>query len=109
MNQPHLFNDDDQNVVDRYIVSHGGEGILTPHDVVQLNAAERRVFEYLKSRDGQWTHPDEICRVAGKPGHPAREGLRRMRALRQLPDWDIERTRGTGRVFFYRLVRRSVQ
>lgn len=85
----------------RYIASVGGEGILKPSDVADLNAAEMRVLNLM--RDGRWHSADEIIRVAGQ-----REGLRRMRRLRILPGVDIEMRRiSESRNYEYRLEERT--
>ena len=79
----------------------GGTGVLTPSDLVSLNAGVRRVYALMK--DGRWYGPDEIERAAGG-GVRAREGLRRMRELRSF-GFEVERMRATGntRLFQYRL------
>ena len=61
-----------------WIVRHGGDGILTPKDVQELHAGEKRVWELME--DGQWHTSIEICQAAGEHGIPATEGLRRLRA-----------------------------
>jgi hypothetical protein len=83
--------------------SLGGSGILTDADLEQLSAACLRVYELMK--DGQWHSPSAIEAAAGSDGVPAREGLRRMRQLKQVPGLSIEKKRmGDGRLWYYRLV-----
>lgn len=64
----------------REIRAVGGEGILTKADMLDLEEAQRRVFHLMKDR--KWHAADEIRMVAGSDGHPASEGLKRMRTLR---------------------------
>jgi len=53
---------------------------LYEHDLEQFNDAVGRVWSLM--RDGNWHYASEIEKIAGVPGRPAREGLRRMRELR---------------------------
>jgi len=89
-----------------YTQSHGGEGILSSTDVEELTNGKGRVLQLMS--DGLWHTADEICLAAGENGKPAREGLRRMRDLRNEPGLDIERERVEGtRDWRYRLVKAS--
>ena len=73
----------------------GGEGILVPQDVAQLKASVGRVYELMK--DGAWYTREEIEYAAG-----GKEGMRRMRQLRQY--FEIQRMRvSLTRTFLYRL------
>ena len=80
--------------LDDYIKSVGGIDILTLPDAVELIASEHRVFMFM--RDREWHSASSIRQVAG-----GSEGLRRMRSLRRY--FVVERRRGTGREFEYRL------
>lgn len=81
----------------------GGVGILTLEDLQELTEATERVYQLMK--DGRWHTRDEIELAAGTNGRPAREGLRRMRELRQF--CTIEKARqGDARAWWYRLVKR---
>ena len=70
---------------------------MTPHDFSGLQAACRRVYDLM--RDGEWHTAQAIIDASGQ-----REGIRRMRDLRQI-GYTIETDRpGQGREFRYRLV-----
>ena len=70
---------------------------MTPHDFSGLQAACRRVYDLM--RDGEWHTATEIIDAAKQ-----REGLKRMRDLRQI-GYKIETDRpGQGREFRYKLV-----
>ena len=82
-----------------YIKKLGGEGILSRQDVRDLKNQRAKVL-YLML-DGLWHKADEIIQYSG-----GREGLRRMRELREIPGATIERHRSPnkyGRDFYYRL------
>ena len=79
-----------------YIKRLGGAGILSRQDVEDLRDAKTKILWLML--DGEWHSATEILTVSG-----AREGLRRMRELRDIPGVNIERKRGMGRDFFYRL------
>lgn len=81
----------------------GGELTLTDVDMQELGESVKRVFELMK--DGLWHSPDEIRLSAGTNGHPASEGLRRMRELRRFFDVERRRVDGDKRLWIYRLVR----
>jgi hypothetical protein len=91
----------------REILALGGEGILHPTDLEDFYAAEARVARLLS--DGRWHNAGEIRLAAGKDGHPASEGLRRLRAVRAKLEergYGFERERaGDGRNFIYRMSR----
>jgi hypothetical protein len=83
------------------ILKLGGCGILNHKDVAEFKAAVRRVYALMC--DGRWYAADEIENAAGEHGRPAREGLRRMRELREA-GFEIDRERqGDGRTWKYRL------
>jgi hypothetical protein len=86
--------------VDKERQALGGESTLTDKDIAELGAGTLQVYRLMC--DGQWHSPEAICRVAGHPGHPATEGLRRMRVLRR---WYIVEKRrvAEGRLWHYRL------
>lgn len=70
---------------------------MTPHDFSGLQAACRRVYDLM--RDGEWHTAQAIIDAAKQ-----REGLKRMRDLRQI-GYKIETDRpGDGREFRYKLV-----
>lgn len=71
---------------------------LSDDDFNDLTAATQRVYDLMK--DGQWHSRDAIEKAAGQ-----REGLRRMRELRQ-KGMEVETVRldKPGRVFEYRLI-----
>ena len=70
---------------------------MTPHDFSGLQAACRRVYDLM--RDGEWHTATEVIDAAKQ-----REGLKRMRDLRQI-GYKIETDRpGQGREFRYKLV-----
>ena len=70
---------------------------MTPHDFSGLQAACRRVYDLM--RDGEWHTAQAIIDASGQ-----REGIRRMRDLRQI-GYRIETDRpGQGREFRYKLV-----
>jgi hypothetical protein len=77
----------------------GGEGILTREDIGELDNQRLRVL-YLML-DGRWHQANNIIRFSR-----GREGLRRMRELREIPGATIERDRSPfgNRDFMYRLV-----
>jgi len=75
----------------------GGEGILTPSDLPDLDTQRWRVLELVA--DGQWHLAPEIVEAAG-----GSEGLRRLRELRRIPFVAIERKRiEDRRLWAYRL------
>ena len=79
----------------------GGPGILTGKDTRDLNAASMRVLKMMS--DHEWHTAEEIELAAGKDGIPAREGLRRMRQLRQI-GFDVSKKRKPGcREWVYKL------
>lgn len=88
-----------QLTLDDYVKQVGGSETLSADDAKDLRAGTKRVFELMKN--GGWFSADQICFAAGLNGCPAREGLRRLRSLRGL--YTIERQRGEGRNFIYRL------
>ena len=55
---------------------------LHGNDLDEFNEAIRRIWSLM--RDGEWHYASEIEKVAGVPGRPAREGLRRLRELRPM-------------------------
>ena len=70
---------------------------MTPHDFSGLQAACRRVYDLM--RDGEWHTATEVIDAAKQ-----REGLRRMRDLRQI-GYVLEQHRPEGsREWHYRLV-----
>jgi len=70
---------------------------MTPHDFSGLQSACRRVYDLM--RDGEWHTATEVIDASGQ-----REGIRRMRDLRQI-GYQIETDRpGQGREFRYKLV-----
>lgn len=79
-----------------YIKKLGGEGILSRQDVRDLKNQRAKVL-YLML-DGLWHRADEIIRFSG-----GREGLRRMRELREIPGVTIHRMKQPNRDFIYRL------
>lgn len=79
-----------------YIKRLGGAGILKRQDVADLEHARAKVLWLML--DGEWHPATEIINASG-----IREGLRRLRELRDIPGVTIERKRGMGRDFFYRL------
>jgi len=84
-----------------YIKKLGGDGILTKRDVADLKSQRARVL-YLML-DGGWHLASQIIQTSG-----GREGLRRLRELREIPNVTIERTKAyQSRDFMYRLVYRS--
>jgi len=79
------------------IRSLGGEGILQRSDLVDLKSQRARVLWLML--DGLWHTATEI--LVWSRG---REGLRRMRELREIPHMSIQRQRlHSGRDFMYRL------
>lgn len=87
--------------MENYEGSIGGAG-LTKDDFNQLSAAAQRVFELLK--DGQWHTADEVLQVANQ-----REGLRRMREIRQRGvTVETRRLDENKRAFEYRIVHPSI-
>jgi len=80
-----------------YICRLGGDGILSRQDVADLRNQRARVL-YLML-DCEWHTANEVIAAAG-----GREGLRRMRELREIPYVEIDRQRIAGhRDFRYRL------
>lgn len=76
----------------------GGLGILKRQDISDLTSQRAKVLWLML--DGLWHPANDIIRAAR-----GREGLRRMRELREIPYVDIERKRMFGkRDFMYRLV-----
>lgn len=75
---------------------------LSVKDQSELRAGVRRVWELM--RDGGWHEADDIEMAAGENGVPAREGLRRMRQLREY-GFRIDRRKadGSSRNFEYRI------
>ena len=74
-----------------------GFASMTPHDFAGLQSACRRVYDLMK--DGNWHTATEVIDAAKQ-----REGLKRMRDLRQI-GYTIETDRpGDGREYRYRLV-----
>ena len=74
-----------------------GFASMTPHDFSGLQAACRRVYDLM--RDGEWHTATEVIDAAKQ-----REGLRRMRDLRQI-GYVLEQHRPEGsREWHYRLV-----
>ena len=82
----------------------GGWGILTLQDLPDLDSQRGKVLDLLLDR--RWHTGPEILRVSG-----GTEGLRRLRELRTLPGYTIERRKAVNpfsrgkRVFEYRLVK----
>lgn len=75
----------------------GGEGILNQHDVFQFTKVEKSLIEYMA--DQEWYSATCIIGWSGQ-----REGLRRLRDLRQ-KSYVVERKRNaSSRDFFYRLI-----
>lgn len=75
----------------------GDDGTVSRKDISDFQIATRRVHALM--RDGQWHSAQTIIEASG-----IREGLRRMRELRQL-NYRIERMRvGQSRDWHYRLV-----
>jgi hypothetical protein len=82
----------------------GGVDILTEKDMRELGAGVLRVYDLMK--DGHWHSRKEVCIAAGKDGVEYPGGPRRMRQLRDIAGFKVERRRtGVGRNFEYRLVR----
>ena len=81
-----------------YIKKLGGAGILSRQDITDLKNQRARVL-YLML-DGYWHSAGDIIDAAR-----GREGLRRMRELREIPHITIHRRRDTlnKRDFMYRL------
>jgi hypothetical protein len=77
----------------------GGEGVLTQQDIADFSTQRARVLHLML--DGFWHSAEHIIGAAG-----GREGLRRMRELREIPGARIERIRAPmgKRDFMYRLV-----
>jgi hypothetical protein len=67
----------------------------TEKDRVEFSEAETKILELLKR--GGWHTATKIIEVSGQ-----REGLRRLRALRQ-KGFEIEKQKFEGREFIYRL------
>ena len=76
----------------------GGQGILTRKDIEDLDVQRNRLLFLMLS--GSWHTADEIIRYSH-----GREGLRRMRELREIPHVTIQRRRNPNckRDFMYRL------
>jgi hypothetical protein len=78
----------------------GGEGILSHDDIRQFTKVEKLLVERMK--DGEWHSATSIIEWTGQ-----REGLRRLRDLRQ-KGYVVERMRnGDSRDFHYRLLNGS--
>lgn len=77
----------------------GGEGILTPSDIVAFSEAEKRILELME--DGGWYCASDVIHVSKQ-----REGLRRLRNFRD-KGFSVERRKqeASEREFEYRLVR----
>ena len=82
-----------------YIKKLGGAGILRRSDLEDLSNQRTRVLWLML--DGLPHTASEIIKVSG-----GREGLRRMRELREIPYVTIQRDRGVGRDFTYCLIYR---
>ena len=78
----------------------GGIGILTPQDIPALESQRGKVLNLMSDR--KWHSAHEIVATAG-----GSEGLRRLRELKKLPGFVINkrRTSYNSRLFEYRLVR----
>ena len=71
---------------------------LKTEDFIEFNTAEKRIYALM--RHGKWHHAQTIIERSGQ-----REGLRRMRNLRDKPNvLEIQRKRMNGREWAYRLV-----
>lgn len=71
---------------------------LLADDFIDFGKAEKKVFEFMK--DEKWHSAQSIIDCSGQ-----REGLRRMRQLRQKPEVErIERRKGSGREWEYKLI-----
>lgn len=71
---------------------------MTERDFAGLQSACRRVYDLM--RDGEWHTAQAIIEASGQ-----REGLRRMREVRDVLKFTIETDRpGDGREFRYRMV-----
>ena len=80
-----------------YAQRTGFEG-MTGLDFYGLQAACRKVYDHMK--DGAWHSAQSIIDASGQ-----REGLRRMREVRDVLKFTIETDRpGDGREFRYRMV-----
>jgi hypothetical protein len=79
-----------------YIKKLGGEGILRRQDVADLKHARAKVLWLML--DGEWHQATQIIDASG-----TREGLRRLRELRDIPGAIVERQVSYGREFKYRL------
>lgn len=82
-----------------YIKKLGGQGILKQEDVADLENQRAKVL-YLML-DGFWHSAQQVIDASG-----GREGLRRMRELREIPHVTIERSSNDSlakRDFRYRL------
>ena len=81
----------------------GGIGILTKADIHDLNTQKMRVLWLMM--DGCWHQAGEVINVSG-----GREGLRRLRELREIPNVAIERkahpsaASSSRRDFMYKLI-----
>lgn len=82
------------------LLALGGAGILTVEDLAKLDEGVRRVGEFM--RDGAWHSAEAVIAASGQ-----REGLRRMRCLREKFTVEKRRVTGTGREWEYRLVGES--
>lgn len=85
---------------DRQLDLLGGHGILEKADLPSLAEACRKVFDLMK--DGRWYTAEQIEEAAGQ-----REGLRRMRELRQRGHEIETRRDGDARRFLYKLTPRK--
>jgi hypothetical protein len=72
---------------------------LSGNDLEDLKASTRKVFDFM--RDGEWHAATAIIEASG-----VREGLRRLRELRQRGH-TVECRGGKGREFEYRLIHKA--
>jgi len=80
----------------REIKRLGGEGILIEKDIIAFSKAEQAIIEWME--DGEWYSATSIIEASGQ-----REGLRRLRDLRN-KGFNVERKRISHlREFYYRL------
>jgi hypothetical protein len=80
----------------------GGEGILTRQDIQDFSCQRAKVLRLMF--DGCWHQADQILAASG-----GREGLRRLRELREIPGIAIDRRPHPNRKrdFMYRLTYES--
>lgn len=78
----------------------GGQNILVPQDIPALTSQRGKALELLS--DGQWHDATEIINWVG-----SHEALRRVRDLRRLPGYMVERRNKYmhTRLFEYRLIK----